>query len=116
MGIAFMETSDSFGMSKMVSYGNRSDVDEADMIWYLSDDPQTSVIGLYVEGLGDGRKFMNTAKSVIKNRKKPIVMFKNGRSLRGAKQGSFSHRFSRRFTCGSKWSLGPVGNHLRRQL
>ena len=88
MGIAFMETSDSFGMSKMVSYGNRSDVDEADMIWLLSDDPQTSVIGLYVEGLGDGRKFMNTAKSVIKNRKKPIVMFKNGRSLRGAKQAA----------------------------
>jgi 3-hydroxypropionyl-CoA synthetase (ADP-forming) len=88
VGIAFMETSDSFGMSKMVSYGNRSDVDEADMIWYLSDDPQTRVIGLYVEGLGDGRKFMNTAKSVIKNRKKPIVMFKNGRSLRGAKQAA----------------------------
>ena len=36
IGIAFMETSDSFGMSKMISYGNRSDVDEADMIWYLS--------------------------------------------------------------------------------
>lgn len=86
IGIAFMETSDSFGMSKMISYGNRSDVDEADMIWYLSEDPKTSVIGLYVEGLGDGRKFMNTAKSVIKDKKKPIVVFKNGRSQRGAKQ------------------------------
>jgi 3-hydroxypropionyl-CoA synthetase (ADP-forming) len=41
VGIAFMESSDSFGMSKMISYGNRSDVDEADMIWYLSEDPQT---------------------------------------------------------------------------
>lgn len=86
IGIAFMETSDSFGMSKMISYGNRSDVDEADMIWYLSEDPKTSVIGLYVEGLGDGRKFMNTAKNVIKDKKKPIVVFKNGRSQRGAKQ------------------------------
>lgn len=86
IGIAFMETSDSFGMSKMISYGNRSDVDEADMIWYLSEDPKTSVIGLYVEGLGDGRKFMNTAKKVIKDKKKPIVVFKNGRSQRGAKQ------------------------------
>jgi len=86
VGIAFMESSDSFGMSKMISYGNRSDVDEADMIWYLSEDPQTKVIGLYVEGLGDGRKFMNTAKSVIKERSKPIVVFKNGRSARGAKQ------------------------------
>src|SRR5919204_2688124 len=88
VGIAFMETSDSFGMSKMVSYGNRSDVDEADMIWYLSEDPQTKVIGLYVEGLGDGRKFMNTAKKVIKERNKPIVVFKNGRTASGAKQAA----------------------------
>ena len=62
IGIAFMEHSAPFGMSKMISYGNRSDVDEADMIWYLSEDPQTKVIGLYVEGLGDGRKFVNTAE------------------------------------------------------
>jgi 3-hydroxypropionyl-CoA synthetase (ADP-forming) len=88
VGIAFMETSDSFGMSKMISYGNRSDVDEADMIWYLSEDPETKVVGLYVEGLGDGRKFVNAAKEVIKNRKKPIVVFKNGRSSRGAKQAA----------------------------
>ncbi len=88
VGIAFMESSDTFGMSKMISYGNRSDVDEADMIWYLSEDPQTKVIGLYVEGLGDGRKFMNTAKRVIQERNKPIVVFKNGRTARGAKQAA----------------------------
>jgi 3-hydroxypropionyl-CoA synthetase (ADP-forming) len=88
VGIAFMETSDAFGMSKMISYGNRSDVDEADMVWYLSEDPQTNVIGLYVEGLGDGRKFINTAKKVIQERNKPIVVFKNGRSDRGAKQAA----------------------------
>ena len=88
VGIAFMETSDAFGMSKMISYGNRSDVDEADMIWYLSEDPETKVLGLYVEGLGDGRKFVNAAKDVIKDRKKPIVVFKNGRSSRGAKQAA----------------------------
>jgi 3-hydroxypropionyl-CoA synthetase (ADP-forming) len=90
VGIAFMETADSFGMSKMISYGNRSDVDEADMIWYLSEDPQTKVIGLYVEGLGDGRKFMNTAKKVIHEAKKPLIVFKNGRTTRGAKQ-AMSH-------------------------
>jgi 3-hydroxypropionyl-CoA synthetase (ADP-forming) len=88
VGIAFMESSDTFGMSKMISYGNRSDVDEADMIWYLSEDPQTRVIGLYVEGLGDGRKFMNTAKRVIIERGKPVIVFKNGRSVRGAKQAA----------------------------
>ncbi len=88
IGIAFMEHSYPFGMSKMISYGNRSDVDEADMIWYLSEDPQTKVIGLYVEGLGDGRKFISTAKKVISERKKPIVVFKNGRTIRGAKQAA----------------------------
>jgi len=90
VGIAFMETADSFGMSKMISYGNRSDVDEADMIWYLSEDPETKVIGLYVEGLGDGRKFMNTARKVIHDAKKPVVVFKSGRTSKGAKQ-ALSH-------------------------
>ncbi|MGB7936832.1 MAG: acetate--CoA ligase family protein, partial [Nitrososphaeraceae archaeon] len=88
VGIAFMETSDAFGLSKMISYGNRSDVDEADMIHYLAQDPNTNVIGLYVEGLGDGRKFMNSAKNVIKEYQKPIVVFKNGRSTKGAKQAA----------------------------
>jgi 3-hydroxypropionyl-CoA synthetase (ADP-forming) len=88
VGIAFMETSDAFGMSKMISYGNRSDVDEADMIWYLGEDPKTKVIGLYVEGLGDGRKFMHAAKQVILEKNKPILVFKNGRTTRGAKQAA----------------------------
>ncbi|MGB8767949.1 MAG: acetate--CoA ligase family protein [Nitrososphaeraceae archaeon] len=88
VGIAFMETADSFGLSKMISYGNRSDVDEADMIHYLAKDPNTNVIGLYVEGLGDGRKFMNSAKNVLKESQKPIVVFKNGRSTKGAKQAA----------------------------
>ena len=88
VGIAFMETSDAFGMSKMISYGNRSDVDEADMIWYLGEDPNTKVIGLYVEGLGDGRKYMHAAKKVILEKNKPILVFKNGRTTRGAKQAA----------------------------
>ncbi len=88
IGISFMETAETFGMSKMISYGNRSDVDEADMIWYLAQDPTTKVIGLYVEGLGDGRKFANTAKQVMKEKGKPIVVLKTGRTARGAKQAA----------------------------
>ncbi|MEM1959156.1 MAG: CoA-binding protein, partial [Candidatus Nitrosocaldus sp.] len=86
IGISFMESAESFGMSKMISYGNRADVDEADMIWYLANDPNTKVIGLYVEGFGDGRKFVNTAKRVIMEKGKPIVIWKSGRTKRGAKQ------------------------------
>lgn len=88
IGISFMETAESFGLSKMISYGNRSDVDEADMIWYLAQDPSTKVIGLYVEGLGDGRKFANTAKRVMKEKGKPVVVLKSGRTARGAKQAA----------------------------
>ncbi len=88
IGISFMESADSFGLSKMVSYGNRSDVDEADMIWYLANDPQTKVIGLYVEGFGDGRKFINGAKRVMKEKNKPIVIWKSGRTALGVKQAA----------------------------
>ena len=88
MGISFLESADSFGLSKMISYGNRSDVDEADMIWYLADDPQTKVIALYVEGFGDGRKFINTARRVMKQKKKPVVIWKSGRTAMGAKQAA----------------------------
>ena len=88
MGISMLETADAFGLSKMVSYGNRSDVDEADLIWYLANDPQTQVICLYVEGFGDGRKFINTAKRVLKEKKKPIVIWKTGRNEAGVKQAA----------------------------
>jgi len=88
MGISFLETADSFGLSKMVSYGNRSDVDEADMIWYLADDPQTKVISLYVEGFGDGRKFIETAERVMAEKHKPVVIWKSGRTTLGAKQAA----------------------------
>jgi 3-hydroxypropionyl-CoA synthetase (ADP-forming) len=88
MGISMLESADSFGLSKMISYGNRSDVDEADMISYAGSDPQTDVICLYVEGFGDGRKFINSAKQVMKEKKKPIVIWKSGRSAAGAKQAA----------------------------
>jgi 3-hydroxypropionyl-CoA synthetase (ADP-forming) len=88
MGISMLESADLFGLSKMISFGNRSDVDEADMIWYAANDPQTKVIGLYVEGFGDGRKFINTAKRVMKETKKPIVIWKSGRTAAGAKQAA----------------------------
>jgi 3-hydroxypropionyl-CoA synthetase (ADP-forming) len=98
-GAAFMESScDALGVSKVVTYGNRSNVDEADMIWYLANDPETKVIGLYFEGLEDGRKFMETAKRVIKEKGKPIVAFKNNRTSHAGKQsalhnGSLAHSY-----------------------
>jgi 3-hydroxypropionyl-CoA synthetase (ADP-forming) len=78
VGISFLEDADSFGVSKFVSYGNRADVDEADLLTYLTDDPATRVIALYVEGFDNGRGFLKAARSAAE--KKPVVVFKTGRS------------------------------------
>ncbi|MEA1939355.1 MAG: CoA-binding protein [Candidatus Caldatribacteriota bacterium] len=75
-----------FGFSKFVSYGNRCDVDETDLIKYLEDDPQTKVIAIYIEGLTEGRKFLAQAKKTVL--KKPIVAIKAGRSKAGMRATS----------------------------
>ena len=66
------------GFSKFVSIGNMCDVDFAEMMLYLADDPRTRVITMYIEGVKDGRKFMHAAKSVTE--KKPVIVLKAGRS------------------------------------
>ncbi len=83
-GCGFLEAAEVAGVSKMVSYGNRVDVDEGDLISYLADDPETAVIGSYVEGLSDGRKFLAAAREAVKAGK-PVVVFKTGRTERSAK-------------------------------
>lgn len=88
VGAAFMEAVGAAGVSKFVSYGNRMDVDEADLLAYWADDPETKVIACYVEGFDDGRKFLSTAREVT--RKKPVVIFKAGRTQQAAR-ASISH-------------------------
>ncbi len=78
-GCAFLENAADIGVSKMVSYGNRVDVDEGDLIAYLASDPLTKVIGSYLEGLGDGRKFLEGVKTA-RSAGKPVVVFKTGRN------------------------------------
>lgn len=75
-----------FGFSKFVSYGNRCDVDEADLICYLQDDPQTQVITVYIEGLNEGRKFLRQAKETVL--KKPIIAIKAGKHEAGMRATS----------------------------
>jgi acetyl coenzyme A synthetase (ADP forming)-like protein len=70
------------GMSKFVSYGNASVVDECDLLEYLAADKETEIIVAYLEGVRDGRKFLETTKKIT--RKKPIVVLKAGRSVAGA--------------------------------
>jgi acetyltransferase len=68
------------GFDKLISIGNMSDVDIADMITWLNDDPNTSCISLYIEGFKNGRNFIEAGKLA----KKPIIALKAGVSAHGA--------------------------------
>ena len=74
------------GISSFVSVGNKADVSGNDLIQYWANDPQTSVILLYLESFGNPRKFTEIARRV--SRTKPIVAVKSGRSTAGAKAAS----------------------------
>jgi len=76
------------GVSKFVSFGNKSDVDESEMLRYLLDDEKTRVILLYAESVEAGREFMEVARDITK--KKPIVALKVGKTNAGAR-AALSH-------------------------
>ena len=84
-GVAALDylTGQQIGVSKFVSFGNKCDVDEAEMLQYLLHDEETRVIMLYVEDIKSGREFLKVAKKVTK--KKPIVALKSGRTEAGAR-------------------------------
>lgn len=77
------------GVSKICSIGNKCDVDETELLEFFIRDPLTEVIGLYVESIPDGRRFMELARSTAK----PIIVLKGGRSAAGA-QAAMSHTAS----------------------
>ncbi|MEK6941422.1 MAG: CoA-binding protein [archaeon] len=78
LGVAILDwmSTQEFGLSKFVSYGNAMDVDEADLLDYFSRDTDTKIITMYIEGVKEGRKFMKIAKKT--SLKKPIVVLKGG--------------------------------------
>ena len=71
------------GFSTFVSLGNMADVNETDMIEYLLTDPNTKVITLYLEGIQDGRRFLEVAERASKV--KPVIVLKAGKTSAGAR-------------------------------
>jgi len=72
------------GVSKFVSYGNAMDVNETDILEFLSKDENTKVIVFYLEGVAsDGRKFIEIAKKTTMN--KPVIILKAGKTEKGTK-------------------------------
>lgn len=83
VGSAVLDTIgfEGYGVAKFVSYGNATNVDESDLLEFLGNDSNTKVICWYVEGIADGRKFLDIAKKVAK--KKPVIVLKGGKSVSG---------------------------------
>ncbi len=74
---------ENIGLSKFVSFGNKADICEIDLIEELGNDNDTNVILLYLEGISDGKRFIEVAKRVVE--KKPIIVVKAGKTETGAK-------------------------------
>ena len=70
------------GLSSIISVGNKSDIDEADLVEYLVDQDDTKSIFMYIEGIQKGERLVRVLKGATK--KKPIIVLKSGRSKRGA--------------------------------
>jgi acyl-CoA synthetase (NDP forming) len=69
--------------SKVVSYGNASDIDEVELLDYFASDSETEIIASYIEGVKDGRKFVESLALAAKE--KPVIVLKGGRGRTGAK-------------------------------
>ena len=83
MSIIGFARSTKMGVSAIVGLGNKSDLDEDDLLTYFEQDDNTHVIAMHCEDLKDGRSFAEVAKRV--SQKKPVIMLKAGRTAYGAK-------------------------------
>jgi acyl-CoA synthetase (NDP forming) len=74
--------------SRLISFGNACDLNETDFLEYLTKDPKTSIIAMYLEGVKDGERFLKALKQAAG--KKTIVLFKGG-VTRGGAQATLGH-------------------------
>jgi acyl-CoA synthetase (NDP forming)/GNAT superfamily N-acetyltransferase len=74
------------GLSAFVSLGNKADVSSNDLLSYWYDDPATRAVALYLESLGNPRRFARIARAI--GRRKPLLVVKSGRSAAGTRAGA----------------------------
>jgi acetyl coenzyme A synthetase (ADP forming)-like protein len=86
MAIVGFSRSTKMGVSAIVGLGNKSDIDEDDLLTFFEQDPNTQCVAMHAEDLKDGRSFAEVASRVSK--KKPVVMLKAGRTAMGARAAS----------------------------
>jgi len=86
--IAYMAQGRGVNFSTMVSYGNGCDINASELLMYFKDDPRTKIVGAYIEGVYDGRVFLNAL--ALCAAKKPVVILKGGLTEQGQK-GTIGH-------------------------
>ncbi|MCU0506540.1 MAG: bifunctional GNAT family N-acetyltransferase/acetate--CoA ligase family protein, partial [Chloroflexi bacterium] len=88
LGLAIIEHANrlGLGLASFISIGNKADLSGNDFLQYWEDDPSCAVIALYLESLGNPRKFARIARRV--GRTKPVIAVKSGRSAAGARATS----------------------------
>jgi len=77
---------ESLGFDKFVSVGNKADITEAELLNYIARHPSTSIVALYLEGIDNGREFMQVSSEIA--RFTPTIALKSGRTDVGAKAAS----------------------------
>jgi acyl-CoA synthetase (NDP forming) len=85
MGDYMFEVSEvkGYGFSKIVSSGNQASLDVCDYLEYLADDEDTGAVALYMEGVKDGRRFLEAARKATA--RKPVLAYKVGRTQAGSR-------------------------------
>ncbi len=85
MAVDFANLGKSMGLqfSKMVSFGNGADLRETELLQYFGEDPETGVVGMYIEGVRDGEAFFQALKATAA--RKPVIVNKGGLSDAGAR-------------------------------
>ncbi len=81
--LRYLSTLEGLNISKGMGLGNKVDVDESDALAYLREDGQTRIVGMYLEDIRDGRRFVEEAGATA--RRKPVLLLKGGRTDEGAR-------------------------------
>ena len=89
--LRYLSSLEGLQISKGIGLGNKVDVDEGEALAYLMEDEQTRIIGMYLEDVRDGRRFLEVAKKATAQ--KPVLLIKGGRTKEGAR-ASASHTAS----------------------
>lgn len=76
------------GLSKAIGYGNAIDIDESEIYEYFAEDDKTAIVISYIESVGDGRRFIESAKNL--SERKPLIILKSGKGESG-QTAAYSH-------------------------